>query len=290
MFTRVQALGWGFAATLGSAQMNQLDIDHANAVDGLGGGLYAPVAFVEFGGAGLKASGPFVSTGTAGFTGAVQFLGSAVCTTSFGFTGGLLSGDAFSDIRWDGFATFRTGAALIGDAGSSMAWAGTAAFAGTPAFNNGASFAAGAFGFANGFTVSGGTVNLNTTTNIGGFFNCTAEAVFNGSKTIRLRDINGVNADHTYSYSDGDIVDIPTQTASHTYRVTNTGVSRGNMMLFTMGSDATSANGNGIILVRDIDSTQIGPSIIKGTGTNPEWMWIRFDGIKWQPMTFGFTN
>jgi hypothetical protein len=40
-FTRVKALGWALYEELTSAQMNALDIDHANAVDGAAGGSYA---------------------------------------------------------------------------------------------------------------------------------------------------------------------------------------------------------------------------------------------------------
>lgn len=38
--TRVKPLGWAFGELLTAAQMNQLDIDHANAMDGAAGGTY----------------------------------------------------------------------------------------------------------------------------------------------------------------------------------------------------------------------------------------------------------
>lgn len=47
-FTRVKVAGWAFGERLTSAQMNALDIDHADAVDGVDGGNYtlsAPLAF-----------------------------------------------------------------------------------------------------------------------------------------------------------------------------------------------------------------------------------------------------
>ncbi len=40
MFARIKALGWGFQELLTSGQMTQLDIDHANAMDGAAGGNY----------------------------------------------------------------------------------------------------------------------------------------------------------------------------------------------------------------------------------------------------------
>lgn len=39
-FTRVKPLNWAFGELLTSSQMNSLDTDHANAVDGAGGGTY----------------------------------------------------------------------------------------------------------------------------------------------------------------------------------------------------------------------------------------------------------
>ncbi len=47
-FTRANPLGWGLFEELTSAQMNALDIDHANAVDGVGGGAYSPSATIDF--------------------------------------------------------------------------------------------------------------------------------------------------------------------------------------------------------------------------------------------------
>lgn len=40
MFTRIRPAGFLYRSLLGSAELTQLDIDHANAVDGVGGGAY----------------------------------------------------------------------------------------------------------------------------------------------------------------------------------------------------------------------------------------------------------
>lgn len=47
-FPRVNLLGWALFEELTSAQMNQLDIDHSNAVDGLNGGTYNLSAELRF--------------------------------------------------------------------------------------------------------------------------------------------------------------------------------------------------------------------------------------------------
>lgn len=39
-FSRAKPAGWAFGEILTSAQQNQLDIDHANAIDGVDGGTY----------------------------------------------------------------------------------------------------------------------------------------------------------------------------------------------------------------------------------------------------------
>lgn len=41
-FSRANPLGWALYEVLTSAQMNALDIDHSNAIDGAGGGSYSP--------------------------------------------------------------------------------------------------------------------------------------------------------------------------------------------------------------------------------------------------------
>jgi hypothetical protein len=63
-FSRVKALGWAMFEVLTSAQMNALDIDHANAVDGAAGGSYAPGAQIVVGGAGLRVTGTFEAHGS----------------------------------------------------------------------------------------------------------------------------------------------------------------------------------------------------------------------------------
>lgn len=48
-FSRSNPLGWALYEVLTSDQMNALDIDHANAIDGADGGVYAPSTPVSFG-------------------------------------------------------------------------------------------------------------------------------------------------------------------------------------------------------------------------------------------------
>lgn len=62
-FSRVKPSGWATGERLTSTQMNNLDIDHARAVDGNAGGSYTPSSAIVIGGSGLQVGG--VGTGVA---------------------------------------------------------------------------------------------------------------------------------------------------------------------------------------------------------------------------------
>ncbi len=62
-FARVNTLGWALFEELTSAQMNQLDIDHANAVDGLNGGGYGLLSDLTFTGAKFSIASIFQAPG-----------------------------------------------------------------------------------------------------------------------------------------------------------------------------------------------------------------------------------
>jgi hypothetical protein len=47
-FSRVNPGGWAMFEVLTSSQMNTLDINHSNALDGAGGGVYTPTATLEW--------------------------------------------------------------------------------------------------------------------------------------------------------------------------------------------------------------------------------------------------
>lgn len=56
-FPRVKPGSWAFGEILTSAQMNTLDVDHSNALDGAAGGAYAPAAVISIAGKGLWVGG-----------------------------------------------------------------------------------------------------------------------------------------------------------------------------------------------------------------------------------------
>lgn len=65
----VKPAGWAFGEILTSAQVEQLDANAASAVDGVGGGTYAPSGIIIIGGAGLRVTSTFQVTGTFSLTG-----------------------------------------------------------------------------------------------------------------------------------------------------------------------------------------------------------------------------
>ena len=178
-FTRVNPLGWALFEVLTSAQMNQLDIDHADAIDGAGGGVYSPTATIELdmaadvtaivlGGSDLAqpvapAPGQLITgrrnvhvtgsgAGALGVTGG-NSTGSGSAGIGIGATGGLAEGTGQG-----GIGALATGgdAAGVGDAGSGAetfggATAGGVGGAGLRALGGvGASGGAGVLGFGAG--------------------------------------------------------------------------------------------------------------------------------------------
>lgn len=131
----------------------------------------------------------------------------------------------------------------------------------------------------------GGDLDVTGASTLGGNTLVQAKLFFGSAGTMKLRRIAGVNADHTYVVTDAMLVMVPTLSATRTYDIDVTGAEDGHFMIFSMASDATSANGNGIVLRRAGGGLQIGPSIVKGTQI--DWMMIVFDGANWQPALWG---
>src|ERR1044071_6715132 len=175
MFARVNAIGWGFAAALTSAQMNQLNIDHANAVDGAAGGTYAPTTRIVFAGAlatpfevqgnlltaGLTGTGTFQFSGGGAFTGAniYQVASPAIFNINAGAAFNSLGPASFlgtssfqGTVSYNAFApaTFAATATFNGTA----VFNGAVTYAGTPSFGAGATFTGG------GSVIFGGAVGV----------------------------------------------------------------------------------------------------------------------------------
>lgn len=271
---RSKPSGFGVHDKLTSVEQELIDSQLPYALDGNAGGTYAPSSVITIAGSGADFTTTLTVSGTLEVTGTTNLDGPTTSTVSITIDGGSSA-----------LLELTSGATLQGDAGSILAWAGTSTFTGTVAMNGIATFNATPV-FASGLTVSSGTANLNTTTQIGGFFNCSAVMVLQGGARVRERRVSGMNADTSYAVADATVVDVPTLSANRTYAISSTGAVDGDTITFTMASDATSANGFGITLQRVSDATSIGPGIVKTVGA-PVWMRIIFDSTKWQPCEWG---
>lgn len=222
MFTRVNGLGWGFGVPLASAQMNQLDIDHANSVDGAGGGGYAPVGALVFGGSGIIMTGAFAAQGLSSFTLAPNFMGGAACHGFFEwFNGASISLDAGASFTAAAGAVFIAnclasfGAGMLlgvgtftGAAGTALAWHGSATFdTGAATFANGFTVSAGAVTFGSGFHISAGTVIIDPDVSMLGALKMVGpnSIELSADASIKWRPrVLYTNADHSVGVTSGD--------------------------------------------------------------------------------------
>lgn len=132
-FSRANALGWGMFEVLTSTQMNALDIDHSNALDGLAGGIYDIGAnILTISGSGGTINLATTTVGVPSGTTATWASGSTLTVAaSAGFnlngagligSGGALSvqsgGDLF--VLSGGTATVLSGASMIIDGGGAL--------------------------------------------------------------------------------------------------------------------------------------------------------------------------
>lgn len=213
----------------------QLDQYVFESINGDKGGTWAPALVITIGGAGLTITGPMITSGTLNVNGAVTF------SSTFALHS---PSTIWNKMTIDGANTgevyLTSGALLTGLVGSTMNWAGAANFDGATTFTEDVSITgagnkftfdttADAPEFKNGLTVSTGTANFNSTTQIGGFFNCSAVMVLQSSAHIRYRYIAGANANATYGIADADHI-TATPSATRAYTMSNTGCSGGEVM------------------------------------------------------------
>lgn len=254
--------------------MEQLDQYVFQSVNGDLGGTWAPATTLIFGGSGVSVTGPFVSSGNAGFTGAVQFLGSATCTTVFSFIAGLLSGDSFCDLNWAGNTAFS---------GDNTFSAGTTTFAHgfvtsgatIPVFGNGLIVAAGTSIFAGPVEidvsfrfVSGSTPQLEAPLQIktGGY--------------VRHKKKTGVDANTTYNIAvDGDRIIWGSLTADRDATIAD--ATDGAEMIVAL--DVTGTFSGHRVTLKRADTTVIAFLDAPGGGLGTyRAMHLLFDGTAWK--------
>lgn len=92
MFTRTKVSGWAFGELLTSVQMNQLDIDHANAIDGAAGGIYTLSAPLEIDGDVVTIGDGLVVGADVNVAGELDVLGDVEFHSALAVSGAISSG------------------------------------------------------------------------------------------------------------------------------------------------------------------------------------------------------
>lgn len=285
---RCKPSGFGPNDELTSVEMEFLDEQMPDAIDGAGGSAgtpYSPSTAVIIDGAnGFEFRSPLKVTSAGYF----DFnLGDLSISTSGFITGGgfvsLFQGDVtiasprqlaimgtlavagssavFSGCSADFDLGFTVGPSGVVTVNSAAAWT----FSNTPVF-------------ANGFTTStAGTATFNRPA----VFASGSTITISGTARIAYRYAVGVDATHTYSVADVDIIRVPTMTAPRTYVITSTGAAAGNVMEVRL---ATASGTDLLSVVRDDASTLA--TLQRGTR---DYTRLVFDGTNWQTVFTGLT-
>ena len=267
-FVRGQPLNWGFLEKLTSAQMNTTDAQWPSAVDGTGGGTYAPSTQIILGGSGLKTTGVFVADGTGTFNAAVTFNSNVTNKANSSYWNVQTIDGANS-----GELKFTSGALLTGLAGATATWASAFVHNGTTTCN--ALLTA-----TSGFQVTAGTVALSSQINVGAnlkilngsgsltveagtTFSVAAPLALSGTTGfIRYRRIDGADANTTYAIADADHISA-NPLAARNYTMSNTGCTGGEVMSIW---NAASTSGRDISIYQHNGSTFIAVLVAAGPG------------------------
>lgn len=268
MFARIKPLGWGFQELLTSGQMTQLDLDHANAVDGAGGGDYgAPLAFsnlqdtqvngsftvgandypfkvpgsIYVGDRGIASIGGIVTTQYLGASGAHPDQGWGMRVVERAELAGGVHGDgAYLKLLGPGETLEVRGDALF-DAGHTTQFAGAAQFLGpiTPMGPN---------------------------------------------ARIRARPFTTLDADGNYDVSQGDLFLIPFLTANRNYFLVDANAGANDVCEFS------ATDNNGGFAANLFSSDGSGPFTLANSGSVSNsyiWMKFRHTGVHWRFVGYG---
>ena len=262
MFARIKPLGWGFQELLTSGQMTQLDIDHANAVDGVGGGDYAgPVGFSNLQNSKvtgyLEVGNSAVATKNPG----VLYVGDRgiACDNGIAVGGYVGIAGVHPDLGWGLMVTQRAEfhGALVGD-GANLQLSQTGELLNVM---DSSRFVGADHQFEGGITIAGG----------GRIVGGSTVAIDPGSKLLNhgliqnesggstaIRIVQGPDADADITIAMGDIITVD-PSANRLYRVRNVGAVDGNTMRITVADANIIHSGNNLDVARDDGVTNLGP-------------------------------
>lgn len=241
MLSRAKPSGFGFHDKFTSTEAEFIDAQLPDAVDGAGGGSYAPTNIISIAGQGLTCE----SVLNAGASSTVSFRNGFTCygtaviemfqpLLDIGINGGEV-------VIW--CPTAQNGDVAVAATANVTYAAGAGVFQCDKATafsrNVGCSQLLTCTG---GFRVATGTTNLETTTNVSGPLNLSGVTSVSGSVALTgIARVEGAgrivgrfvsvgNSDHTYTISDGDMFYVGNQTADHQIQFSSTGAEAGNVV------------------------------------------------------------
>jgi hypothetical protein len=250
-FTRVNAGGWALNDPITADQINQLDIDHANAIDGDDGGSYSPNSDIEilgpnkliaevFEAADAVVSGTLTVNGNAtiGNAGsdAHTFNGDVTMNDDLSVTGDCSFGNASGDSHeFSGDVTFFDDVQVVG----------VATFVSVPVCSAGLTVSSGGANVTGGLTVATGTTTVGAMSigsTIGGTPTLATKLLTSGVGRVVGRVYSMPNSDvTTIGPADADRVVVPTATftTSRNFTIDDTGAENGESMAFCNFHEAT---------------------------------------------------
>lgn len=249
--------GFAFGERLPSSWANAIDADHAAAIDGVGGGTYAPTNPIVIGGDGMSVTGDFAAThdcaigttdadtltvnSTVDFQGPVTFadtltVNDFVAGTGAQFNGTVALGNAAGDaISVTGTLTINNNCTIGSSASDTLTINASTvfnevSFTGDVEFTGTASFE--------------GDVNLGTGSgddiDVSGILNLHFPVAFSGQGRVTFRYALLTDADATLTVSAGNVFRVPTSnTAPRTYTLGTTNAEDGDFMIFYKGATGT---------------------------------------------------
>jgi hypothetical protein len=314
MLTTAKIAGWAFGELLLSGEIEHIDTEVQKALDGVGGGTYAPVDQVIIGGAGLRITTVLDITGTINITGNTTIGNSDADTLSVIATPEFEAPATFNDgiiitaggAEVHGSSSFGANLTVSGDlsvAGEldvtsavtfhddlTLATGGNFNCNGTASFDGDVDFTAGAT-FHAGLTIpTGDTLDCNGTLDVDGPADfsgpVTLRSLLNtsGSGRVRMRHSTTLgNTDETVDVTDGNIFRLPDDnSAFRTYTISDDEAGPGDFMIFyqndgTNLDNQVNINSNG------------GISSIFTTGAAGCYAFYVFNGSSWHKI-FSFNS
>lgn len=263
-FSRVKPGSWAFGERLASGELNALDTDHANAIDGVAGGTYNPSNPIIIGGDGLQLNAALVINAdltvgsdsgddlvieaTTVVNGPWEFAtGSApvfndgpIFNNTATFNGGMILGaTSGDDIEVNGTLTVNNNATIGSSSGDTLTINSSTVFAGPITFNDNLAIT-GTVELQNDVTIG---TNNSDLLDIIGRMRIRRKLEFQVDGRVPMRYMTLPDSNSTIQVSDACIFRIPTGlTGARTYTLGTTDATDGDFMIFYKGATGTLAN------------------------------------------------